>query len=161
MTEQLQVTAVSHPPGALLRVENVVWRFLLRTPVAGPLRKMLMILYFNGRKTGRRYVIPVSAHRIDNDLYALTAMRWKYNFRGGANAEVLHNGKSMIMRGELIDDRAVAADLYRRAAESYSVRRAQFTLGLKFRERRIPTVEEFADAVDHLGLAAIRLTPTE
>ena len=61
-----------------------------------------MVLSFTGRKTGRPFTIPVSAHLIDNDLYALTGAAWKQNFRGGAPAQVVYDGKSTAMRGELI-----------------------------------------------------------
>ena len=54
------------------------------------------------------------------------------------------------MRGELIQDRAVVSDLFLRCAESYGVQRAQRMMGLKFRDRRIPTLDEFAEAVDRL-----------
>jgi hypothetical protein len=118
-----------------------------------------MVVSFDGRKTGRRYTIPLSAHRIDNNLYALTAAPWKRNFRDGAAAEVLHNGESTAMRGELIQDRSVVADLYRRCAESYGVKGAERMMGLKFRDQRVPTLEEFAEAVDREGLAAVRLSP--
>jgi hypothetical protein len=161
MTEQSPAVTVSHPPDALLRAVNPIMRFLLRTPVAGPAREQMMVVSFNGRKTGRRYSIPLSAHRIDNDLYAITPARWKLNFRDGAAAEVLHNGTTTAMRGELIQDRGVVADLSRRCAESYGVKRAQRMMGLKFRDQRIPTVEEFAEAVDRDHIAAIRLTPAE
>jgi hypothetical protein len=159
MTEQPPAVTVSHPPAALLRAVNPIARFLLRTPVAGTLRKQMMVVSFNGRKTGRRYSIPLSAHQIDNDLYAMTSAPWKHNFREGATAEVQHGGKTTTMRGELIQDRAVVADLARRCAESYGVKRAQLMMGLKFRDQRIPTVEEFAEAVDREHFAAIRLTP--
>ncbi len=72
---------------------------------------------FSGRKTGRQYAVPLSAHRIDNDLYALTGAPWRLNFRDGAAALVLHDGKTTTMQGELIQDRSVVADLYRRCAE--------------------------------------------
>ena len=62
------------------------------------------------------------------------------------------------MRGELIEDRSVVADLYRHCSESYG---AQRMIGLKFREQRIPTLEEFTEAVDQNHLAAIRLAPAE
>lgn len=65
------------------------------------------------RKTGRRYSVPLSAHRIDDDLYTITSAPWKHNFRDGAAAEVLLKGKTTTMRGELIQDRAVIADLAR------------------------------------------------
>jgi len=132
---------------------------LLRTPLAGPARKQLMVLSFTGRKTGRPYSIPLSAHNIDNDLYALTGAPWKQNFRDGADAKVVYDGKTTAMRGELIRDRVVVSDLYARCAESYGVQRAQRMMGLKFRDRRVPTREEFAEAVDRLHLAAVRLTP--
>jgi hypothetical protein len=159
MTEQSPAVTVSHPPDAILRAVNPVLRFLLRTPLAGPAREQMMVLSFTGRKSGRRYSVPVSAHRIDNTLYALTGAPWKHNFRDGATAEVLHNGKTTTVHGELITDPAVVADLSRRCAESYGVKRAQRMMGLKFRDQRIPTLEEFTDAVARDHLVAIRLTP--
>lgn len=63
------------------------------------------------------------------------------------------------MRGELIRDRAVVSDLFLRCAESYGVQRAQRMIGLRFRDHRIPTRDEFAEAVDRMHLGAVRLTP--
>jgi len=145
----------------MLRVVNPILRSLLRTPVMGAARNQLMVISFTGRKTGRRYSIPVSAHRIDNALYALTAAPWKRNFRNGATADVLLDGKSATMAGELIEDPSVIADLYRRCAESYGVKTAQRLMGLKFRDDRIPTLEEFREAAERDGLAAVRLTPPQ
>ena len=161
MTEQSHAITISHPPDAVLRAVNPILRFLLRTPVSGGARKQLMVVSFSGRKTGRQYSIPVSAHRIDNDLYALTAAPWKRNFRDRGTAEVLHDGKTTTMHGELIQDRSVVADLYRRCAESYGAQRAQRMMGLKFHDQRVPTLEEFTEAVDQIHLAAIRWTPAE
>ena len=161
MTEQSSAITVSHPPDAILHAVNPILRFLLRTPVMGAARKQLMVVSFNGRKTGRRYAIPLSAHQIDNSLYALTGAPWRLNFRNGATAEVLHDGKTTMMHGELIEDRSVLADLYRRRSESYGVKGAQRMIGLKFRDQRIPTLEDFTEAVEANHLAAIRLTPTK
>lgn len=137
MPEQSHAVTVSHPPTAVLRTVNPIMRLLLRTPVAGAAREQFMVVHFTGRKTGRRYAIPLSAHRIDGSLYAITSAPWKLNFRDGAAAEVFVDGKTTAMR----------------------VKRAQRMMGLKFRDERIPTVEEFAEAVDRERLAAIRLTP--
>lgn len=63
------------------------------------------------------------------------------------------------MRGELVRDRAIVSDLYKRCAEAYGPRRAQTMIGLKFRDQGIPTLEEFGEAVDRLHLGAVRLTP--
>ncbi|GAA4291679.1 hypothetical protein [Mycobacterium paraffinicum] len=161
MPEQSYAIDAGHPPSALLRIVNPMLGFLLRTPLAGSARKQLMVLNFTGRKTGRPFSLPVSAHMIDNQLYALTGAPWKQNFRGGAPAQVVYDGKQTPMRGELLRDRAVVSDLFLRCAESYGVRRAQRMIGLKFRDQRIPTREEFAEAVDRMHLGAVRLTPAE
>jgi hypothetical protein len=65
------------------------------------------------------------------------------------------------MRCELIEETSVVADLYRRCAESYGVKGAQRMMGLKFRDERIPTLEEFTEAAQRDRLAAVRLTPGE
>ncbi|MCV7074985.1 hypothetical protein [Mycobacterium szulgai] len=158
MTEQSYAVDVGHPPSALLRVINPALGFLLGTPLAGPMRKQLMVLKFTGRKSGREFSIPLSAHVIDGDLYALTGAVWKANFRGGGDAQVVYDGKTSAMRGELITDPAVLPDLYLRCAQSYDVKRAQRMMGLKFRDNRTPTRDEFAEAIDRLKLAAVRLT---
>ena len=141
-----------------MRVMNPALRYLLRTPLGGPLRGF-MVLNFAGRKTGRPYSIPVSAHRIDGTLYALAGAPWKLNFRGGAPAEVVYGGQTRPMRGELIEDGAVVAELFHRCASEYGASRAQRLMGLKFRDPRVPTVGEFRDAVDDNKLVAIRFTP--
>ncbi|HEX4588184.1 MAG TPA: hypothetical protein VH185_09510 [Mycobacterium sp.] len=160
MTEQSPAVTLSHPPEALLRFVNPALRFLLGTPLAGPARKQMMVVSFKGRKTGRQYSIPLSAHVIDNQLYALTSAPWKNNFRDGAAAEVLHDGKKTPMRGELVTDPAAVADLSHRCAESYGVKQAQRMMGLAFRDQRIPTVEEFKEAADREHIVAVKLTPT-
>jgi hypothetical protein len=159
MTEQSSPISISHPPDAVLRVVNPIMKLLLRTPFAGAARNQFMVLHFTGRKSGRAYSIPVSAHLIDGTLYAMAAATWKNNFREGAAAQVLHNGKTTTMRGELITDKALVADLSVRCAESYGVKRAERAMGLAFRDHQMPTRDQFAEAVDQLGLGAIRFTP--
>ncbi|OBC03456.1 hypothetical protein A5784_14695 [Mycobacterium sp. 852013-50091_SCH5140682] len=161
MTEQSFAVTPAHPSATMLRVVNPAMRLLLHTPLAGPMRNELMVVTVHGRKTGRQYAIPLSAHHVDNTLYALTEAAWKNNFRDGAPAEVLYNGKTTTMHGELIEDRATVADLFERCAQSYGAKRAQRMMGLAFRDQRIPTLEEFTEAVDRLHLAAVKLTPAE
>jgi hypothetical protein len=159
MTEQSNPITVSHPPEALLRIVNPFMKLLLRTPFAGPARNQLMVVNFTGRKSGRHYSIPLSAHVIDGILYAMTGATWKNNFRDGAAAQILHDGKTTTMRGELITDKALITDLYSRCTESYGVKRAERAMGLGFRDHQMPTRDQFAEAVDQLHLNAIRFTP--
>lgn len=161
MTEQSYAVDAGHPPSALMRLVNPLMRSVLRSPLAGLVRNQFMVLSFTGRKTGRPYSIPLSAHVIDGQLYALTGNPWKQNFRGGGPAQVVYGGKTTAMRGELIGDRAVVSDLLLRCAQSYGVQRAQRVIGLKFRDQRIPTRDEFAEAVGRLHLGAVRLSPAE
>ncbi|HYB80947.1 MAG TPA: hypothetical protein VED43_04700, partial [Mycobacterium sp.] len=46
MAEQSYAIEVEHPPSALLRLVNPMLSLLLRTPLAGPARKQLMVLSF-------------------------------------------------------------------------------------------------------------------
>ena len=138
---------------------NPFLKSLLRTPLSGAARQQLMVLTFKGRKSGREYSTPVSAHRIDGQLFALGDAPWTKNFRDGAPADVLHDGKSMSMHGELITDPATVADLAHRAAESYGAKKAQRMMGLNFRDDGIPSLQDFGQAVEKYKLVAVRLTP--
>src|ERR1700722_9695494 len=135
MAEQSYAIDVGHPPSAVLRAINPILNALLGTPLAGPFGKQLMVLSFTGRKSGRQFTIPVSAHLIDNDLYVLTGAAWKQNFRGGATARVVYNGKTTVMRGELIRDRVQVPALYLKCTQAYGVKRAQRMIGVKFRDQ--------------------------
>lgn len=159
MAENSGAVTVSHPPLAVLHIINPIIRSMLHTPLLGSARKQMMVLTFTGRKTHRRYTLPVSAHHVENDLYALTGARWRLNFRGGADVDVFYDGATSTQRGELIEDETIVADLYHRCAESYGSKTAQRSLGLKFRDAGIPTNEEFAEVVEHDHLGAIKLTP--
>jgi hypothetical protein len=159
MTEQSPAVSIAHPPEGLLRAVNPAVKVLLGTPFGGPLRRQMMVLNFTGRKSGRRYSVPVSAHRLDDSLYALASAGWTANFRDGADAEVLWDGKKTVMRGELIRDPATVADLCHRAAESYGAKKAQRMMGLKFRDDRVPTLEEFTEAAQREGMRAVKFAP--
>jgi hypothetical protein len=159
MTDQSPAVTISHPPDRLLRTVNPAVKFLLGTPLAGDLRRQMMVLNFTGRKSGRQFSLPVSAHLLDGNLYALASAGWTANFRDGATAEVLHDGKRTTMRGELIRDPATVADIAHRVAESYGPARAQRMMGLNFRDNRTPTVEEFVEAAQREGMRAVKFTP--
>ncbi|OBB76195.1 hypothetical protein [Mycolicibacterium monacense] len=149
-----QAIDVAHPPQALLNVINPALRLALKTPLGSAL-KQFMVVSFTGRKTGRRFSVPVSAHHLDGDLYVILEAKWKYNFRDGAPADVTHHGRTTRMNGELITD----ADIVHRVADNYGAKKAQQTMGLKFRGDTVPSNDEFRDAATRVGIAAIRLTP--
>lgn len=158
MTDQPFVDA-AHPPDTLLRVVNPTLRAALRTPL-GRFLGDFMLVGFTGRKSGKQYSTPVSAHRLEGELYVVLEAPWKHNFAGGADAQVSHLGSTRTMRGELITDRAAVAHICERVATSYGPKKGQRQLGLRFRDGRLPTLPEWEDAVDRLGIAAIKLTAT-
>ena len=148
----------AHPPDAMLAVVNPTLRFLLKTPLGGLIGDFMLVT-FTGRKSGKRYSTPVSAHHLDGDLYVVLEAQWKYNFRDGADAEVSYRGKTRTMRGELITDRSAVAAICERVATSYGPKKAQRQMGMTFRDDRLPTAAEWEDAVDRMKIATIKLTP--
>ena len=150
---------ISHPPQALLRAVNIVLRRVLGTPLGAPIGDF-MVVGFTGRKTGRRYAVPVSAHRLDGDFYALLNAGWKANFRGGAPADVTYRGKTAAMQGTLISEPAAVAEIAERVATGYGPAKAQRQMGLRFPGDGVPSAAEFTEAAGRLGLVAIKLTPT-
>jgi len=159
MPEQSSAVEIAHPPQALLKVVNPALNLALRSPL-GSAMKDFMVVSFKGRKTGRAFSVPVSAHRIDGDLYVLLNAGWKYNFKDGVPAEVRYAGKTTTMQGQLITDPATVAQLAVRAATHYGAKKAQRSMGLKFRDGTVPSLADFTEASARLGLAAIKLTPT-
>src|ERR1700759_2640288 len=91
--EAMNPITQSHPPKAFFRVVNPILTLLLRTPFGGAARQQFMVVAFTGRKSGRPYSLVLTAHLIDGILYALSGATWKANFRGGAPARVLRDGR--------------------------------------------------------------------
>ncbi|MDA2891898.1 hypothetical protein PDG61_13315 [Mycolicibacterium sp. BiH015] len=155
MTDQPAIDA-AHPPDVMLSVVNPTLKVLLKTPLGGLIGDF-MLISFTGRKSGKKYATPVSAHQLDG-LYVILEAQWKHNFRGGADAQVSFRGKTSTMRGELITDTTTVAEICERVATSYGAKKAQRQMGMKFRDGRLPTVAEWTEAAGRLKMAAIKLT---
>jgi hypothetical protein len=153
-----QAIDIAHPPQTLLKAVNPALRLALKTPLGSAL-KQFMVVTFTGRKTGRRFSVPVSAHHLDGDLYVILEAKWKHNFRDGAPADVLHNGRTTHMHGQLINDPEAVADIVHRVATNYGAKKAQQTMGLKFAGNTVPSKDEFVEAARRIGINAIRLAP--
>lgn len=155
MTDQSAVGA-AHPPGLLLSVVNPALKVALRTPL-GRFLGDFMVVGFTGRKTGKRYATPVSAHALDGVLYVVLEAQWKYNFRDGADAQVSYRGKTTTMRGELITEPATVAGIADRIARSYGPKKAQRQMGMTFRDGAYPTPAEWEESARRMKIAAIEL----
>lgn len=158
MAEQSAAIDAAHPPEVILGTLNPILRRVLRTSLGGRIKEF-MLVNFTGRKSGRRFSVPVSAHLLDDTLYVVLEAQWKYNFRDGADAEVYHLGKRAAMHGQLITDAPAVVDVVNRLALGYGAKRAQRTMGMKFRDNVVPSVADWEDAVPRLKIAVIKLTP--
>ncbi len=104
----------------------------LKTPgLQRVIGKSVALLGFDGRKTGRRYVIPVSYAREGDRVTVLTksSRAWWRNLTGGVPVEVrlageTHSGVADARVGCPDDELAIAAFLSRRPmdAKAYGVR---------------------------------------
>jgi hypothetical protein len=133
----------ARPPLALIRGINPVLRLVLPTP-AGRLLRSVALLEFHGRRSGRRYRVPVGWHRIDGRPAVFTPAPWRENFRGGRAATIWHRGHRLDAIATLDDDPAhVAAALQSLADVRGSVR----AVGVRMPPGR-PVTAADAESVD-------------
>ena len=74
----------SVPPPTLVKMGNPLVRMLLGSPLHGVLGDSFLVLHLTGRKTGRRYDIPVRYADMDMEgkLIVVTVARCRVNLRG-------------------------------------------------------------------------------
>ena len=142
---------------ALTRIGNVFIRPLLRSR-AGRGMHELALLSFSGRRSGKRYDVPVAYHELDGNGIVLTRSRWRVNFRGGADVEVTQEGRRRPMRAELIEDPDEVADVYAGLLERYGIEKPT-KIGLRISGDRIPNHEEIRAAVVAGQRTIVRLPP--
>lgn len=140
-----------------MRLLNPVLLGLLRTPLGGPIGRSVLVLRFSGRRTGRRYEVPATAHRWDDGLMVLTGARWRLNFRGGRDVDVVFEGRTTPMRGVLVEYARTVAETYAKRFEELGLEQAQRRLGLKVNVGRLPTVAELEALVEREHLSMVWL----
>lgn len=155
MTSTIQRSA---PPPALIRAFNPMVRLLLRSPSHGMLDSSVLLLHVTGRKTGRRYDIPVSYVDIDGRLTVVTVARWRVNLRGGADVEVTWRGRRRRMRASLDEDPACVAVTYMTVIDRLGWPKASRQLGISAPSGQPPTVLELKDAAREQGWSVVTLT---
>lgn len=127
-----------HPPARVMRfVVNPVTKLLTRTPLGRRLSNVV-VLSFVGRRSGRRYSIPVVAHDVDGSVVVFTDAGWAANFRGGAAVSLRRGGPSFATTGTVIDDPVESANLLRAALTCEGPR----ALGLAIDDGYDPTADE-------------------
>ena len=149
----------SVPPPALVKMGNPLVRMLLGSPLHGGLDDSFLVLHLTGRKTGRRYDIPVGYVDMEGKLTVVTVARWRVNLRGGADVEVTLRGRLRPMHALLDEDPAAVAVSYQTLISRLGWAKARRHLGISVRDGRPPTVLELKDAAREYGWSVITLTP--
>jgi deazaflavin-dependent oxidoreductase (nitroreductase family) len=99
--------------GRAQRVGNVLARAVLQAPVLHRLvSNRMLIITVTGRRTGKRYCVPVGYVGIDGRLLIGTGGNWYRNLRPDTPVEVLVRRQTMRMLPQVIDDLDTAFDLY-------------------------------------------------
>ena len=149
-TEPESIVRCFEPTGGfrtMTRIGNVIMRPLLRSS-AGKGIHDLALLCFEGRRSGRRYEVPVEYHELDGEPLILTTSAWKRNLRGGADVELVHEARRIPMRAELIEDPERVSRIYEALIERIGVANAKATkIGLEVMGDRMPTHEQIRGAI--------------
>lgn len=149
----------SVPPAVLVRLGNPLVRLLLGSPLHGMLDGSFLVLHLTGRKTGRRYDIPVGYVDLEGRLAVVTVARWRVNLRGGADVEVTRHGCRRPMHALLEEDPAAVAVGYQAMIGRIGWPKAQRQLGISVPGGRVPTARELSEAAREYGWSVITLTP--
>lgn len=96
-------------------------RFGSRLPVA--------VLKVTGRRTGRRFDVPVGVHEVAGQRLVFTDAPWRVNFRGGAAAELLSAGQLSAVQVRLVETPAEVGALFR-ASFAAGVTPAQIAMAI-------------------------------
>ena len=149
----------SVPPRAMVKMGNPLVRMLLDSPLHEVLDDSFLVLHLTGRKTGRRYDIPVGYVDMGGRLIVVTVARWRVNLRGGADVEVTLRGCPRRMHALLDEDPASVAVSYQAMIGRIGWKKAQRQLGISVSRGREPTILELKDAAHEYGWTVITLTP--
>ena len=95
----------------ILRYVNVPMRALLSLPFATPLSGNLMLVEFEGRKTGMHYRQPVSYVPDGDELLTPGGGRWKVNLVDGEPVRLRYRGRAIIARPQFVRDPDLVASL--------------------------------------------------
>ncbi|MGH3146060.1 MAG: nitroreductase/quinone reductase family protein [Rubrobacter sp.] len=83
MTAVETAQAGKPPPKFLMRVMNVVSRVMLRFPLHHAMSESVLLLTFNGRRSGKSYTTPMSYVREGSEISMSTEAPWWKNLGRG------------------------------------------------------------------------------
>ena len=127
----------AHPPAWLMRLVNPLNRAVARSPL-GHLMGPVVLLEFEGRRSGKHYAVPVMSYDYNGATVVFTDGRWASNFKGGAPVTVRRIGRTYTGVADLSEGDDVAPALRAVLAGLRSPRR----VGLSIDTGHVPTDAE-------------------
>jgi deazaflavin-dependent oxidoreductase (nitroreductase family) len=98
---------------AMQGLVNQIIRGLLHAPgLSKVIGSRLLIVYVTGRKSGRRYILPVAYTRHDGALLIGTGFGWGRNLRTGEPVEILLRGRKRLADVQVYKDEAEVTKAY-------------------------------------------------
>ncbi len=134
------------PPPPNMKAINPVVRLLLRSPLHVALSDTLLLLTYTGRKSGKRYTIPVAYLQEGDVVTVFTDHAWWKNLRGGASVQLEIKRQRVAGTAECIAD-----DVSATAGQIHALLRAHPGLAKSY---HIPLHEDGEPDADALRLVA-------
>ena len=141
-----------------MSVGNTLTIGVLESPLHGMMSKGLLVLEYEGRRSGKRYEIPLQYIEDDKSLYIwagnATEKTWWRNFQKPAPVTAQLRGEEVAATASLVDDPTRRAELLRAYVDRYPYTtptgRPKF-IG----QRWHPTDGELAEVADSIVFVAI------
>ena len=121
---------------------NSIMAWILKSPFHSLVSKNMLLITVTGRKSGKLITTPTAYFREENTLWLVSqrTSKWWRNLRGGANVNVVLNGKSVQGQGSVIEDEhSVAQRLFENFKKD--AQRAKFAK-VRIDENGVPSFED-------------------
>jgi len=142
------------PPPAVLKFMNLAMRPLVASPLGSRISGV-MLLAFNGRRSGRRIRVPVNFHLVDGVPVAMTTAEWRHNFAEGLPVSVTHRARVHKTRGTLVP--MTPDQMGEAVRKSLDTGGSAQRMGIKTAPGHEPTAAELAGLGPALGTLIIKL----
>ena len=160
-TQGDRVSIIETVENLAYKIANPIVKTLLRSPLHNFASGSLTLLHFTGRKSGRRFVTPLSYVRKQNTVWLLSAhsTRWWMNLRGSDTSVALeiarktYTGKARLWEADTPELR----DRVRRYLSALP--RDAKVYGIMLDENKLPDEASLSKAAPELVFVEIELDP--
>ncbi len=143
-------------PTSVPPIVNRMMKSILRSPIHGLVSKIVLLISFTGRKSGKTFTTPVSYSQFGNQVYVFTHGNWWKNLRNGATVSLRLRGREVQGIAEPVaeDTQAIAAQL---AKHLRNVPSDAKYYGVTFDENKNPRTDQIAQAAQSVVMLRIQL----